>query len=150
MKKIILNIFLFLILSNCGYSPILITNIQDFDIQIQTVEGDRLINNLIVSQLNRNKNDQSENKINIDINTKYKKTIYSKDSTGATASYELNVVSEFNINKKDINQKIVITEKFIMNKNENAFDENNYERTIKQTFASSIAQKITLKLNSIK
>jgi hypothetical protein len=150
MKKIILNIFLFLILSNCGYSPILITNIQDFDIQIQTVEGDRLINNLIVSQLNRNKNDQSENKINIDINTKYKKTIYSKDSTGATANYELNVVSEFNINKKDINQKIVITEKFIMNKNENAFDENNYERTIKQTFASSIAQKITLKLNSIK
>jgi hypothetical protein len=148
MKKIILNIFLFLILSNCGYSPLLTKNIQNFDIQIQIIEGDRLINNLVISQLNRNKNDQSENKINIDIDTKYKKTIYSRDATGAVVSYELNAVSEFNLTKKDISQSIVIAEKFIMDKNDNAFDENNYERTIKKTFASSIAQKIILKLNS--
>ena len=31
MKKIILNIFLFIILSSCGYSPILTQNIQDFN-----------------------------------------------------------------------------------------------------------------------
>jgi hypothetical protein len=150
MKKIILNIFLFLILSNCGYSPLLIRNIQDFNIQIEVIEGDRLINNLVISQLNRNKNEKSENKINININTKYTKTIYSRDATGAVASYELNVVSEFNLTKKDVSQNIVIIEKFIMDKNDNAFDENNYERTIKKTFASSIAQKIILKLNSIK
>ena len=149
MKKIILNIFLFLMLSNCGYSPILTRNIQDFDIQIKTVEGDRLINNLILAQLNRSQNDQSKNQIDIDINTTYLKIINSKDATGAIASYELSVISEFNINKKNINKKIVLKEKFVMDKNENAFDENNYERTIKKTFASSIAQQIILKLNSI-
>ena len=149
MKKIILNIFLFLMLSNCGYSPILTRNIQDFDIQIKTVEGDRLINNLILAQLNRSQNDQSKNQIDIDINTTYLKIINSKDATGAIASYELSVTSEFNIIKKNINKKIVLKEKFVMDKNENTFDENNYERTIKKTFASSIAQQIILKLNSI-
>ena len=149
MKKIILNIFLFLMLSNCGYSPILTRNIQDFDIQIKTVEGDRLINNLILAQLTRSQNDQSKNPIDIDINTTYLKIINSKDATGAIASYELSVTSEFNIIKKNINKKIVLKEKFVMDKNENAFDENNYERTIKKTFASSIAQQIILKLNSI-
>ena len=149
MKKIILNIFLFLMLSNCGYSPILTRNIQDFDIQIKTVEGDRLINNLILAQLNRSQNDQSKNQIDIDINTTYLKIINSKDATGAIASYELSVTSEFNIIKKNINKKIVLKEKFVMDKNENAFDENNYERTIKKTFASSLAQQIILKLNSI-
>jgi len=149
MKKITLNIFLFLILSNCGYSPILTRNIQDFDIEIQAVKGDRLINNMILAQLNRSQNDQSKNKIDIDINTKYLKITNSKDATGAIASYELSVISEFNINKKNINKKIILKEKFVMDKNANAFDENNYERTIKQTFASSIAQQIILKLKSI-
>ena len=46
MKKIILNIFLFLILSNCGYSPLLIRNIQDFNIQIEVIEGAERINDI--------------------------------------------------------------------------------------------------------
>tara|TARA_B100000787_G_C16114407_1_gene259617 strand:+ start:131 stop:514 length:384 start_codon:yes stop_codon:yes gene_type:complete len=125
-------------------------NTQNFDIQIESVEGDKLINNFIVSQLNRNKNDQSENKFDISINTIYKKIINSKDATGTTASYQLNATTELNIKKKDIYQKIIITEKFIMDKNENAFNENSYERSIKQTFASSIVRKIISKLSLMK
>ena len=150
MKKIILYIFLFIALSNCGYSPILVGDIQNFNIQIQSIEGDRLINNVIVSQLNRTKNDQSENKFIINITTNYKKVINSKEATGAIASYELNAVSEFKVIKKEVSQKIIIAEKFIMDKNVNAFDEDNYERTIKQRFATTIAQKIISRLNSLK
>lgn len=150
MKKIILNIFLFIILSSCGYSPILTQNIKDFNIEIQSIKGDSIINNSILSRLNRIKNDQSKNKIIINIDTKYNKIINSKDATGATLSYELNVTSNFDVNQKNINQKFVITEKFLMDKFDNKFDEDSYERTIKKTFASSIAQKIILKLNSIR
>tara|TARA_B100001540_G_C15546641_1_gene523907 strand:+ start:77 stop:532 length:456 start_codon:yes stop_codon:yes gene_type:complete len=151
MKKIVLNIFLFFILSNCGFAPIYSKSYnQNFDIELESILGDRLINNLIVSELNRNKNDQSEKKIFVDINTDYKKTIYSKNATGATASYELNVISEINIKYKNKIENINITEKFIMDKNDDSFSQNNYEQTIKRSFASSITQKILFKLNSIK
>jgi hypothetical protein len=151
MKKIILNIFIFFLISNCGFSPIYskIGN-QNFDIKIETIEGERLINNLIVSQLSRNKNDQSENKFYIDINTKYEKLINSKDATGATTNYQLTAISEIDIRNKNKNERMTISEKFIMDKDENTIDEKNYERAIKQIFASSITQKIIFRINSMK
>ncbi len=151
MKKIITHILIFFLLYNCGFAPIYSKNDnQNFDIKIQSIIGDRLINNLIVSELNRNKNYQSAKKIFININTNYEKLIYSKDATGATASYQLNVISEIDIKYNNITQKIITNEKFIMDKNNNSFEEKNYEKTIKRSFASSITQKILLKLNSIK
>jgi hypothetical protein len=151
MKKIITHILIFFLLYNCGFAPIYSKNDnQNFDIKMQSIIGDRLINNLIVSELNRNKNYQSAKKIFIDINTNYEKLIYSKDATGATASYQLNVISEIDIKYNNITQKIITNEKFIMDKNNNSFEEKNYEKTIKRSFASSITQKILLKLNSIK
>ena len=150
MKKIITNILIFFLLSNCGFAPIYSKDDnQNFDIKIQSIIGDRSINNLIISELNRNRNSQSEKKIFIDINTNYEKLIYSKDATGATASYQLNVISEIDIKYNNITQKIITNEKFIMDKNNNSFDEKNYEKTIKRSFASLITQKILLKLNSI-
>ena len=79
MKKKIFSIFIIIFLSNCGFSPIYLQeNNIDYDIQIVNVEGDRLINNLIISQLSRSSNNESSNKIKININTEYKKTINSK------------------------------------------------------------------------
>jgi hypothetical protein len=151
MKKILINTFLFFLLANCGFSPIYsIDDNQNFKIQIESVKGDRLINNQIISKLNSISNDQSENKFNIDINTIYNKTIYSKDNTGATSSYQLDVISEVNIVNRERIEKITVTEKFIMDNNDNTVDEKNYERTIKKTFASSITKQILLKLYSKK
>ena len=151
MKKILINILLFFILTNCGFSPIYsVSESQKIDINIQSIEGDRLINNQIISQLNRIDDDKSKNKFNIDINTLYNKSISSKDTTGATSSYQLDVVSEIIIGSKDSVEKINITEKFIMDKNVNTVDERNYERTIKKTFASLIVKQVLAKLYSKK
>ena len=149
MKKILISTLLFFILANCGFSPIYsVSNSQKVDINIQSVEGDRLINNQIVSELNRIDDNLSENKFNININTLYNKSISSKDTTGATSSYQLDVVSEITIGSKDSIEKINITEKFIMDKNNNTIDERNYERTIKKTFASLIVKQVLTKLYS--
>ena len=146
MKKILTNILLFLLLANCGFSPIYsLSDNQIINIQIQSIKGDRLINNQIVSKLNRISDNQSKNTFNIDINTIYNKIIYSKDSTGATASSQLDVISEVTIGNKNNIEKITVTEKFIMDKNDNTIDEKNYERTIKKTFASTIADQVILK-----
>ena len=109
-----------------------------------------LINNLISNQLNRSGDKLSANKITLDINTVYKKIINSKDATGAAASYELSVITKLNVSNKNNNKNFQFDERFILDKNENLIDEKNYERTIKQSFASSIANKIILELNSFK
>ena len=150
MKKILLNIFIICFLSNCGFSPIYLQDKNvNYDVKIGKVEGDRLINNLIVSQLSRNNNETSINKINININTEYKKIINSKNATGAAASYELVSLTLIDITKNEKTERLVITKKFIMDKNDNSFDQDNYEKTIKETFASSIVEQLRFKLNSL-
>ncbi len=151
MKKIFINLLFLIFLSNCGFSPIYLKkDISNYNIEFINVEGDRLINNLISGELNRNKDGSLENKIKIDIATKYEKIISSKDATGAAASYELTVTTELKVSNKNNNKNFMFNERFIMDKNENLLDEKNYERTIKQSFASSIAGKIILELNSFK
>ena len=151
MKKVFINLFILLVLSNCGYSPIYIKkNINNFNVDINEIIGDRLINNLISNQLNRSGDKLSANKITLNINTVYKKTINSKDATGAAASYELSVITKLNVSNNNNNKNFQFDERFIMDKNENLIDEKNYEKTIKQSFASSIANKIILELDSFK
>ncbi len=150
MKKKIFSIFIVLFLSNCGFSPIYLQEKNvDYHVKIGNVEGDRLINNLIVSQLNRNNNESSLKKINIDINTEYKKIINSKNATGAAASYELVSITLIDITKDNKTERLVVNKKFIIDKIDNSFDQNNYERTVKETFASSIVEKLRYKLNSL-
>ena len=137
-------------MSNCGFSPIYLQEKNvNYNVQIGNVECDRYINSIIVSKLNRNNNDASINKINININTEYKKTINSKNATGAAASYELISITLIDITKNNITERLEITKKFIMDKNDNSFDQDNYEKTIKETFASSIVEQLRNKLNSL-
>ena len=151
MKKFFINLIIFILLTNCGFSPIYTQKeMFPYNVEIINTVGDRLINNLISNQLNRDEDKSSKNKINIDINTNYKKVISSKDATGAAASYELTVKTELKVSNKNNNKTFVFNERFILDKNENLLDEKNYERTIKQSFASSIANKMITKLNSFK
>ena len=150
MKKIFFNIFIIFFLSNCGFTPIYLQEKNiDYDIQIEKIEGDRLINNIIVSQLNRSSNEQSTNKIKININTEYKKTINSKNATGAASSFELVSRTLINITKNSKSHEMIVTKKFIMDKNDNSVDQNNYERTVKENFASSIVEQLRFKLTSL-
>ena len=150
MKKIHFIIFIVFFLNHCGFSPIYLQEKNiNYNIQVGNVEGDRLINNLIVSQLNRNNNEETVDIIKIDINTEYKKTINSKNATGAAASYELVSVTLLDITKNNKTDRMVINKKFILDKNDNSFDQNNYEKTIKETFAASIVEQLRFKLNSL-
>ena len=150
MKKIHFIIFIVFFLNHCGFSPIYLQEKNiNYNIQVGSVEGDRLINNLIVSQLNRNNNEETVDIIKIDINTEYKKTINSKNATGAAASYELVSVTLLDITKNNKTDRMVINKKFILDKNDNSFDQNNYEKTIKETFAASIVEQLRFKLNSL-
>ena len=145
IKKNILYILILFFFTNCGFSPIYLKNTDvNFSIEQINFTGDRDLNNFLKTNINQYKNKNVDYKINIEVNSIYRKIILSKDSTGKVANYQLEAEVIFLI--KPLNKKIKITEKKIMNSMDDKFEEARYERTIKQNFASSISNKLSLEL----
>ena len=144
LKKNIINLFLILFLTNCGFTPIYLEkNNINFSIEQIEYKGDRDFNNFLKVNLNKYKN-ENDNKIFLDVNTIYKKKILSKDSTGKITSYELEIEALFIV--KSTNKKIRISEKKIIDSRDDKFEETRYEKSIKQSFAYSISSKLISEL----
>ena len=147
LKKNIIILFLIVLLSNCGFTPIYIKNNNtNFSIEKIDFTGDRELNNFLKSNLNQYKNKKVDNKIYIEAVSIYEKNILSKNSSGEVTKYQLEAEIVFKI--KPSNKEIKITEKKIMNSMSDKFEEARYERLIKQSFASSISNKLSSKLIS--
>ena len=142
IKKNILIISLLIFLSNCGFTPIYLNNKNiDFSIEQVNYTGDRELNNFLKTILNQYKNEKVNNKIFIETSSVYKKNILSKNKAGEVSDYQIEAEVIFLI--KPSNKKIKITEKKIMQSIEDKFEEARNERSIKQSFASSISKKLT-------
>ena len=140
-KKKIIIFTLILFLSNCGFTPIYLNNTKgNFSIEQVNYEGDRELNNFLKLNLNKFKDLNNNNKIFIEANSKYEKIALSKDETGKITSYQLIVEVIFLI--KSNNKKIFFTEKKIMDSMDDNFEENRFERSAKQGFASLISSKL--------
>ena len=145
LKKNITIIFLIFFLANCGFTPVYLKNNNiNFSIEQVSFTGDRELNNFLKTYLNQYKNEKINNKIFIETESKYKKIILSKDGAGEVTNYQLEAEVVFLI--KSNNRKIKFTEKKIMDSMDDKFEEARYERSIKQNFASSISNKLSLEL----
>ena len=145
MKKNILVISLLFFLNSCGFQPIYSKNNNiNFSIEQINFTGDRELNNFIKTNLYQYKNADSNNKIFIEAKSEYNKFILTKDGKGEVTNYELNAEIVFLI--KPTNKQIKISEKKIMESNADKFEENKYEKSIKQNFASSITFKLVHEL----
>jgi outer membrane lipopolysaccharide assembly protein LptE/RlpB len=144
-KKKIIIFTLILFLSNCGFTPVYLNNSKvNFSIEQVNFEGDRELNNFLKINLSRYKNTNDNKKIFIEANTKYEKIVLSKDTTGKATSYQL--VAEVIFLIKPNNKKIVVTEKKIMDSMNDNFEENRFERSAKQGFASLMSTKLISEL----
>ena len=142
IKKNILIISLLIFLSNCGFTPIYLNNKNvNFSIKQVNYTGDRELNNFLKTILNQYKNEKVDNKIFIETSSVYKKNILSKNKAGEVSDYQIEAEVIFLI--KPSNKKIKITEKKIMQSIDDKFEEARNERSIKQSFASSISKKLT-------
>jgi hypothetical protein len=148
IKKKIIFISLLFFLNNCGFTPIYLNN-TDVNFSIEQIDylGDRELNNFLKINLNKYKNIESDNKIFIEVNSSYEKIILSKDGAGKVTNYQLLANVIFLI--KPINKEIIITEKIIMDSKTDKFEEDRYERTMKQNFASSVSNKLRSELTII-
>ena len=145
MKKNILYISLIFFFTSCGFSPIYLKNTDvNFSIEQVNYTGDRDLNNFLRTNLSQYKNSNVDNKIYVEANSIYRKIILSKDAAGEVTNYQLEAEVIFLI--KPSNKKIKITEKKIMDSMSDKFEEDRFERTTKQNFASSISNKLSLEL----
>jgi len=146
IKKSISLIFLIFFLTNCGFTPVYLKNTNiNYSIEQVDYTGDRELNNFLKSNLKKYKNEKIDKKIFIEVNSIYKKNILTKDGTGKITSYELEAVVIFLI--QPLNKKIQIIEKKIMNSMDDKFEETRQERIIKQSFVSSISNKLISEIN---
>ena len=145
LKKNITILFLILFLVNCGFTPIYLKN-KNINFSIGQVDyiGDRDLNNFLKINLDRYKSGKNSNKIFLNVETKYNKNILSKDTTGKISSYQLDVEAIFVI--KSTNKIIKITEKKIFESKDDKFEEARYEKSLKQSFAYSISNKLISEL----
>ena len=149
-KNLIL-IILLIFLSNCGYSPIYNNNSEsNINIIILEMNGTREINNKINSGLKKYYSKETNNIFRIKMNTILNKEIISKDSTGKITNYELQVITNFQINYNEKNISFAFQEKLNIKNIEDSFEQRKYENVVKNNFASSIQEKLILKLKTIK
>ena len=145
IKKKLVIISLIFVLTSCGFTPIYLKNNNvNFSIEQVSYTGDRELNNFLKTNLNQYKNKDVDNKIYIEAKSEYNKIVLSKDGTGEVTNYEL--VAEVIFLIKSSNKKIKISEKKIMESMADKFEETKYERSIKQSIASSITYKLISEL----
>ena len=150
-KKILLIIFTLTFLSNCEYKPIY-SNLNKLNYKIDIIEfiGDKELNKFIIENLSKRNQNKSNEIINIKINTKYEKNILAKSTTGSITDYQAKATTTFEINKNTNTETLVIEEKFNYQKLSDKYEEKSYEKTIKSNLATSISQKLILRLSLIK
>ena len=149
-KKILTIILTVFILAGCGYAPIY-KNLENvnFSINILEFSGDRTINNKIKSKLTNYTVNEREKKFNISFNSKYKKNIVAKDTTGAATEYKIIIETEFEILSSNLEQKLKLVESFNMQKINDKLDEQDYEESIKDSLTNIIARKLILRLSQL-
>ena len=150
MKKLksINLILIFLLFISCGYSPIYkdLSN-TNFSITINKINGDRNLNNLFKSNLINYDSKNSETNYNIDINSKYIKSIIAKDTTGAATEYKLTVDASFKVKSKNYDEEFMFKESFNMKSISDKLEEQDYEENVKLNLVNIITKKLILQLS---
>ena len=151
LKRIFFIIILFNFLSHCDYKPVYSDqNKVNYKIIITSFSGDKDINNSIAASLKRSSKNNSDEIINISFDTKYTKSVLAKNTAGNITDYQTNVVTTFEIQKRNNLENFEVKEKFNFQKMTDKYEEKNYAQNIKRNLANSISQKLILRLAVIK
>jgi hypothetical protein len=141
-------LFIILFITHCGFSPVYKSNVINYQINISKIEGDKIINNKIKSEIERISNQNVQKIFNIEINTTYEKIIAAKNSKGSITDYLLVATATFLISNQEKTETIIFQEKQNIKNNSNLAEQRNYENIIKKNFASSFIKKLNLDLLS--
>jgi len=149
IKKILIISLIFFGINQCGYSPIFSNNQNtNLNIKITEITGEEYINNYIKRRLNRYT--ETKNKeIKIKINSKYNKSVITKDKQGNASSFELKLTINFVTEQNgEIDSKnFSYTQNINMNSLNNKIEEDRYEKDMKEMLADSIINQAIQRLS---
>ena len=150
-KKILLFIFTISMLLQCGYSPMYSSKngeMKNISINQISFSGDKTINNYIKTNFSKYQKINSGKTFDLEIETKFYKETLSKDKTAKTTDYKLSstTIIEVSSNGKFI-KNLFISEERNMSNISDKFEEQKYQRNIKNNFASSLSNKIIIELS---
>jgi len=150
MLRILKIGIIFLLISNCGYSPIY-SNQRDLDLNINIVglEGEKNVNTFIAQKLSKYKSENSGKTYDVKIISEYEKDSLTKDETGNTTNFRLILEVDFVVTINGITKKLNFVEKFDIEKNESLFEQNKYEKAVRKDMMDLIIQKFISKILAI-
>ena len=147
MKNLVIITILFFVTA-CGYTSVYKNKTTNLQINILEMKGDNEFNNFIKNEINLYSNNNSKNKYEISILSKYDKNTISKDTSGVATNFKVSVNAKISIINGDKIKELEFNEKINIKNNLDAFEQNNYERNIKKNFASSIREKLITKIQN--
>lgn len=155
IKKFLIFNFVILILTSCGYSPMLSKNANlNYGITSYEFSGNRQINNLIETKLRKFLTNRADKNFKIKITSDQKSAPAAKDATGRvtnlkiTTNLKLTYIKE---NGGNDNQEKTITFSESLNiiKNENNYEHDKYEKIVIENMAELLFGKLTLFLSRV-
>ena len=145
-KFIILSLF-FLLLNNCGYSPIYSSKSLNFSIN-NIEKQNNILNNKFAEIIRGLVDSNNDRKINIGIASNKNVEIKSKDTKGNPLIYELNI--SLTITIIDSNKKPKeFTENTSFNNNDDKFELSNYQKELEEVLIRKLAEQAIIYLSNL-
>ena len=147
MKRILILLLLVFVYS-CGYTSFYGEVKSDLNINVLSMEGDFEINNFIKNNLKISSKKDSSNTHDVILKSDYKKIVLAKNAKGEATDYNLEMSVKFTIISSN-NKNLEFKENFKIKKNDDNFEQSNYEKDIKRNFSKTVEEKLILNLIKI-
>jgi len=149
-NKSILLILLFFILANCGFEPIYSSKKSNFNIGEIKITNKNKFNSIIKNNLKNISNNESQNKIDLIINSEKKKIISTKDAKGNPQLLTMIISVEVQIIKDNVIKNTKnFSQDFSYSNNSNKFSLAQYEKDIEKNLINKIIENINTYLLSL-
>jgi len=150
MKKILIIIFTFLMISNCGYSPIYSNKNFNFDLNKITKKENTRLNSKLIKSLRNFSNKDNENKLDVKIDSKKIVNIIAKNKKGDPSRYEMTIsMNVLVINNIGRSNKKKFSSSFNYNTDTNKFRLSQYEKEIEGLLIQKIIEDCIIYFSKI-
>lgn len=147
IKKFIISSLFFLLLNNCGYSPIYSSKSLNFSIN-NIEKQNNILNNKFAEIIRGLVDSNNDRKINIGIASNKNVEIKSKDTKGNPLIYELNI--SLTITIIDSNKKSKeFTENTSFNNNDDKFELSNYQKELEEILVRKLVEQAIIYLSDL-
>ena len=152
MKIFKLNylILSFFFIVSCGYQPLYSNKETNFYIYKINSFGDKIINKALINRLKIYKDKNSNNKIELEINSKINKTTTSKDTKGNPKTFRIEIISQIKVIKEEkINLDKIFSKSTNYNNSSKKFELNQYDENLKINLIDKISEDIVNYLQTL-